>query len=257
MQRQYDIGTSVLTSTLRLWSGTWGKLAATAPVKLLELFDREDDPQCRLVREVLTELNIDALIYPCPLGGQRFLRRRTQLHPHGKSAVPLLFDPNTEKVLQGPEEIITYLFAQYAGHSTPPARLRDSAFNRVSSSLASMARGPIHAEASIAPKKKLTLYSFESSPFSRLVRERLCALELHYQLINVGKLNWGEMGPATRRLAPGPYQPEHGSKREEFLHKFGKVQLPFLIDPNHKTQLFESRDIIHYLDQHYAKSVQR
>jgi len=160
--------------------------------------------------------------------------------------------------VQGPQEIIDYLFAQYlAKRATPPKRLRDSTFNRVSSSLASLARSAIHAEASILPRKKLVLYSFESSPYARLVRERLCALELPYHLINVGKLHWGEMGPAVRRLAPGPYQPEAGSKRFDFLQQYGKVQIPFLIDPNQKTQLFESRDIIHYLEQHYAKGGQR
>ncbi len=255
MSSHLQIGTSVLSSSLRLWSGTWGKLPAKKPVQLLELFDREDDPQCRLVREALTELNFDVMIYPCPIGGQRFLQRRMQLQSKtdGKASLPLLHDPNTNKVFSGPEAIINYLFSQYMAASKPPSRLQDSIFNRVSSSLASMARGPIHAQASIAPRKKLTLYSFESSPYARLVRERLCALEIAYHLINVGKLNWGEMGPAVRRLAPGPYQPEPGSKREDFMHAYGKVQIPCLVDPNQKVHLFESRDIIHYLEQHYAK----
>ncbi len=255
MSSNLQIGFSVLSSSLRLWSGTWGKLPAKKPAQLLELFDREDDPQCRLVRETLTELNFDVMVYPCPMGGQRFLKRRLQLHgkADGKATLPLLHDPNTDKVLCGPEAIIGYLFGHYMGHSKPPARLQDSIFNRVSSSLASMARGPIHAQASIAPKKKLTLYSFESSPYARLVRERLCALEIAYHLINVGKLNWGEMGPAARRLAPGPYHPQAGSKRADFMQAYGKVQIPCLVDPNQKTHLFESRDIIHYLEQHYAK----
>lgn len=255
MSSNFQIGSSILCSSLRLWSGTWGNLPAQKPAQMLNLFDREDDPQCRLVREALTELNFDVLIYPCPKGGQRFLRKRTKLQGKvdGISGLPLLHDPNTHKVLHSPQAIIQYLFSQYLGNSAPPARLQDSIINRISSSLASLARESIHAEASLNPKKKLLLYSFESSPFARLVRERLCALELPYHLINVGKMRWGEMGPAVRRLAPGPYVPEDGSKRSEFLQAYGKVQIPCLVDPNQNTHLFESSEIVAYLDRHYAK----
>ena len=103
------------------------------------------------------------------------------------------------------------------------------------------------------PKQLLTLYSFESSPYSRPVRELLCQLELPYHLINLGKSQWADMGPSTMRLKPGPYQPPAGSKREAFLQQYGKVQVPFLIDPNYQVEMFESRDILQYLKQTYAK----
>ncbi len=255
MPSNFHIGRSVLSSSLRLWSGTWGILPTQKPQQLLNLFDREDDPRCRLVREALTELNLDAVIYPCPKGGQRFMHKRLQLQGKtgGTSSLPLLHDPNTGKVLHGPEKIIQYLCTQYLRSAALPARLKDSIFNRISSSLASLASETIHAQAAIAPKKNLVLYSFESSPFARLVRERLCALELPYHLINVGKMHWGEMGPAVRRLAPGPYIPKPGSKRSEFFLKYGKVQIPCLVDPNQNTHLFESSEIVQYLTRHYAK----
>lgn len=258
MPSHFNLGTSVLASSLRLWNGTWGVLPAKVPQQLLHLYDREDDAQCRLVREVLTELNLDAMIYPCPLGGERFLRKRLQLRSRlsggNQPELPLLYDPNTDKVALGADDVIAYLFSHYLGQ-TAPARLQPGRINRFSANLASFARSPfaIRVEPSIAPKKPLTLYSFESSPYARLVRERLCALELPYHLINVGKQNWGEMGPAKRRLAPGPYEPLPGSKRDHFLRSYGKVQIPFLLDPNKKTELFESAAIIHYLDSEYAK----
>ncbi|WP_338848833.1 glutathione S-transferase N-terminal domain-containing protein [Massilia sp. W12] len=261
----FEIGSSVLTSSLRLWNGTWGKLPSHTPAQELELFDREDDAQCRQVREVLTELNLDAVIYPCPKGGQRHQRKRLQLQAralHSQPELPLLHDPNTGKVMAGAKPIIEYLFAQYLGQA-PHIRLQPGRINRMNAQFAGMARGlgrglgPIQAEPASQPRKMLSLYSFESSPYARLVRERLCALELPYHLINVGKQQWGEMGPAKRRLAPGPYQPLPGSKREQFLQQYGKVQIPMLHDPNSGASIFESDDIIHYLEQTYAKNVVR
>jgi glutathione S-transferase len=96
------------------------------------------------------------------------------------------------------------------------------------------------------------LWSFESSPYSRLVRERLTELELAYTLHNVGKEQITDLGPAAMRLRPGPYQPLPGGRREQLLARWGRVQLPYLEDPNTGAAMFESPDIIHYLEQHYA-----
>lgn len=243
---------SSLASTLRLWNGTWGTLPSNAPKLPLQLFDREQDAQCRLVREVLTELNLDAIIYPCPVGGKRFAKQRRQLAPK-TSSVPVLHDPNTSTTLTSATAIIAHLFEHYA--KTPaPKRLRMSQVASFTSQLASLIRGSsAQVQPSHAPRQLLTLYSFESSPFSRLVREQLCVLELPYHLINVGKLQWADMGPASFRFAPGPYRPTPNSKRALFLQQHGKVQLPFLIDPNKQVEIFESQDILQYLHKTYAK----
>ncbi len=79
----------------------------------------------------------------------------------------------------------------------------------------------------------LELYSFESSPFCRIVRERLCTLELPYLLHNVAK------------GSPG---------RDAFVERSGKMMVPYLIDPNTETSLFESADIARYLEDTYAIS---
>jgi glutathione S-transferase len=249
--------TSTLASSLRFWRGTWGNQPTDTPQQLLTLFDREDDPECRLVREALTELNLDAQIYPCPIGGKRFAALRKKRTPKAVKIAPdgpLLHDPNTGQTLHGAAAIVPYLFQQYLGKA-PPAGFEQSKLNMLGSKLASMIRNPagIGARPSKNPKQALTLYSFESSPYSRPVRERLCALELPYHLINMGKLQWADMGPARMRLSIGPYEPVPGSKRDTFLQQFGKVQVPFLIDPNHAAQMFESQDILRYLDRTYAK----
>ncbi len=89
--------------------------------------------------------------------------------------------------------------------------------------------------------------------FQRPVRETMCALELPYHLVNLGKLEWADMGPATMRFSTGPYKPKQGSKRAAFLKEHGRVQVPFLIDPNHDVKMFESSEIVAYLEKTYAK----
>jgi glutathione S-transferase len=61
------------------------------------------------------------------------------------------------------------------------------------------------------------------------------------------------MGPAKFRFHRGEYRPVPESKREAFLAKWGNVQVPFLVDPNTDTNLFESAKIVDYLNQQYAK----
>lgn len=40
--------------------------------------------------------------------------------------------------------------------------------------------------------------------------------------------------------------------KDELKKIGGKIQVPFLVDPDRKTQLYESDDIIAYLEKHYA-----
>ncbi|MEM9058788.1 MAG: glutathione S-transferase N-terminal domain-containing protein, partial [Pseudomonadota bacterium] len=72
MQRQLDIASSLMTSALRAGTGVQASPAARKPAQPLVLYDIEGSPYCRLVREALTELDLDALIYPCPKRGTRF-----------------------------------------------------------------------------------------------------------------------------------------------------------------------------------------
>jgi glutathione S-transferase len=81
------------------------------------------------------------------------------------------------------------------------------------------------------PQKMLELWGYEASPYSRLVREVLTELELPYVLHNVA------------RQSP---------RREAFVAMSGKMQVPYLKDPNTGTALFESADIIAYLEKTYG-----
>ena len=85
------------------------------------------------------------------------------------------------------------------------------------------------------------------------MRERLCELELPYVLHTVAKECWQDMGPAVLRLKPGKYVPVEGGKRAQELPKMqGRLQVPYLVDPNTGVQMFESKDILKYLNQTYA-----
>ncbi len=84
---------SIVASSLRLWGGTSATLPPLRPQKTLELYDMEGCPCCRLVREALTELDLEVMLYPCPKGGARFIGRLEELG--GKHQVPYLVDPHT------------------------------------------------------------------------------------------------------------------------------------------------------------------
>ncbi|MCC6374724.1 MAG: glutathione S-transferase N-terminal domain-containing protein, partial [Moraxellaceae bacterium] len=239
MKHSLNIISSVLSSTLRGWRGSAGSKSIKQPPQMLILFDNENNPECRLVREALTELNLDVLIYPCPQGADRFA---AQLQQYGgsNSSVPFLVDPNSHVKLEGAEAINAYLFQQYK-QAPIPKHLDANKVNLFTSRLASIARlrGAIRVKASREPQQPLMLYSFESSPYSRPVRERLCELQLPYHLINLGKQQFADVGPANFRFHLGEYHPLPNTKRATLLAHKGQVQVPFLIDPNQSIELLE------------------
>lgn len=253
MLHSVNILSSVLASTVRNWRGASSSKANVQPPELPILFDSEDNPECRLVREALTELNLDVLIYPCPQGADRFAAE-LQRHGGANASIPYLVDPNTHVKLEGAEAINAYLFQQYKQQETPK-KLEATRLNVLNSRLASVARlriSPLQAKPSKVANQRLTLHSFEASPYSRPVREKLCELQLPYHLINVGKQQLADVGPAVFRLHLGEYHPLPNSKRAALLETRGRVQMPFLIDPNHSVEVYESKDILHYLDKMYA-----
>jgi glutathione S-transferase len=250
-KHQLDVLGSVATSTLALWRGTSVNQAARQPRLPLKLYDMEGSPHCRVVREALTALGLDAAIHPCPRGGQRF--RPEVLRLGGKLQFPFFVDANTRTRIYESADIVDYLFRTY-GDGTTPAGYLAGGLTPALEGLGSLVRGlrGTQARASHAPKRPLALWSFESSPYSRLVRERLTELELPYTLHNLGKEQFADMGPAALRIKPGPYRPKKGGKREQVLKRLGRVQLPYLEDPNTGAKLFESAAIIDYLERQYA-----
>lgn len=250
-----NVTASILASQLRGWSGTAAfRPARKQPEKTLELYDIEASPYCRLVREALTELDLDALILPCPRNGTRFRSKVKQLG--GQQQFPYLVDPNTGEALYESADIIEHLRRTYDGRLRIATGLRRRL--AVGSSLAASAlrtngrvRG-LHARPSKAPARPLELFSFEASPYSRLVREVLCELELPYLLRNTGKGRWTDMGPASVRDKLHKAPKDTGRNRKVLSERTGQVQVPYLIDPNTGTEMYESADIIRYLEKTYG-----
>lgn len=246
------VGSSLLTSTVSGWAGTATfRPARKQPVQSLVLYDMENCPYCRLVREVLTELDLDVLILPCPKNGQRFRPKAKDLG--GKFQFPFLVDPNTGTQMYESADIIRYLAKTYEGRARSQRGLKRQVAV-MGSTLASASR-PLRGarvRPSRTPEKPLELFSFESSPYSRLVREVLCELEIPYLLRNTGKAAWTDMGPASFRdkLFKGPK--DTGRNRKVLAERTGRVQVPYLIDPNTGTEMYESADIIAYLEKTYG-----
>jgi glutathione S-transferase len=230
MMRALDVTTSLAATLARLGAGAAVGPLGKRPEQLLELFDFEACPYCRKVREALTVLDLEAMVYPCPKGGTRF---RPRLQDHGgKVQCPYLIDPNTDTALYESDDIIAYLFRTY-GTGPAPLALTLGPLTLASSALASLARltkGETRVPAR-APARPLELWSFEASPFCRLAREALTSLELPYLLHNVGK---------------------NSPRRAAFVARSGKMMVPYLVDPNTGAEMFESGAIVAYLRRTYA-----
>lgn len=228
MQRTLDVSSSIAATLVRGAQGMRTHRLGRRPATPVLLYEFESCPFCRKVREALTLLDLEADIRPCPKGGQRF--RPEGVARGGKAQFPYLVDPDTGKEMYESDAIVRYLFSEY-GEGPPPALLLGG-WAALTGSLASALRlgAGTNAEPSRAPGSPLELWSFEASPFCRIVREKLCTLELPYRLHNVGK----------------------GSpSRAAFVERSGKMQVPYLVDPNTGAALFESAEIVRHLERSY------
>lgn len=247
-----DTVTSVAATFARGGRGVQTEPASVKPAQLPILYEFEACPYCRLVREAITELDLEVLVRPCPKGGTRF--RPEVVEKGGKAQFPFLDDPNTGRRLYESGDIIAYLFETYGQRPLPSGwRLRSL---QVASSLAATALRPFagaKARPSRAPDAPLELYGFESSPFVRLVRETLCSLELPYHLHPVGRTRASDFVPPVVRDRLKLDLKVEGDSRQAFVARSGRMMVPWLSDPNTGTALFESADIRHYLIDTYAR----
>ncbi len=219
------------------------------PEKTLVLYEAEYCPYCRYVREALTVLDLDVLIYPIPKKGARF--KEQLIAAGGKPRIPLLIDPNSDAQLYESEAIVKYLYEEYG-----PEDAKIPALGIASSLNSTLLRGSkgMFANRSTAPAEPLELYSFEASPFARLVRETLCELEIPFLLHNVGKTpaRLTEWMPPKLREKRG-YIPQTRN-RILLAERGGKVMVPYLLDPNTGASLYESAAIQRYLLDTYGPS---
>jgi glutaredoxin len=219
---------------------------------MLRLYDIENCPYCRLVREVLTELNLDCEIRPCPKGGKRF--RPELLELAGRAQFPYLIDESQGVAMYESMDIVRHLYTSYSDVELP-LKWRLGGLQTLSSSLASglrITRGMSMLPSEL-PARQLELYSFEASPFARPVRELLCQLELPYVLRSSGRSELAEWLPPAVRDRLGIEPGSELANRIALQEREGRTGIPFLFDPNTDTGLFESDVIIDYLVANYAK----
>jgi len=91
------------------------------PKEKLILYSYEGNQFCRLVREVLMELDITYELRSAGKGSSR----RTELAElsGGSTQCPYLVDPNTGKAMPESADIIAYLYKEYALWTPPPELL--------------------------------------------------------------------------------------------------------------------------------------
>ena len=150
---------------------------------------------------------------------------------------PYLIDRSSGTHLYESDDIIAYLNQAYgaghrAGWSLPVPSFLDNLVSGAASAVR-LGRGTRCRSAGgrdqLAP---LTLYNMEGSPYCRKVREVLSELDLKHIVRNV---------------------PKGSPKRSELAARGGKVQVPYLIDPNTGREMYESDDIVAYLELQYGQ----
>ena len=229
---------SFAATVVRLGRGLYPRVTADQrpePKQLLELYDFEGCPYCRKVREALCELDLDYLEHPVGKGSAH----RAQLSEVGGTVqAPYLIDPNTGTRLYESDEIIEYLNETYgagrrAGWSLPVPSFVDN----LNSALASGVRLGRGVRCRVTDRhtglQPLTLYNMEGSPYCRKVRETLSELDLDSIVRNL---------------------PKGSPKRADLIQRGGKMQVPYLIDPNTGRAMYESDDIVAYLEAEYGPS---
>jgi anaphase-promoting complex subunit 7 len=182
----------------------------------------------------MTELDLSVEVYPCPKGSIR--HRELVRRSGGKEMFPFLVDPNTETLMYESGDIVKYLFKQYGNGRGPSTGLLESTlFTGWMPTLLRAGRGmSLWDKASTdLPPKMLELFSYENNPYSRLVREALCELELPYVLHNIG---------------------EGSTRMKSLLNASGSNKVPFLVDPNTGVQLGDYEKILAYLFKTYSSA---
>ncbi|EOY17048.1 Thioredoxin family protein isoform 2 [Theobroma cacao] len=245
-----EVATSSLSSLARF---PWGSKSLSGslesqdvtisdPPMRMQLFEFEACPFCRRIREALTELDLSVEVYPCPKGS---IRHREMVRSFGgKEQFPFLIDPNTEISMYESGDIVKYLFTQYGKGRNPSmgllerylsqnVTLHSTLFTGWMPTILRAGRGMMLWDKARQdpPPRKLELFSCENNPYSRIVREALCELELPYILQNVGE----------------------GSRRTKLLlDASGSKEIPYMIDPNTGTQIGDYKKILTYLFKTYS-----
>lgn len=214
-------------------------LVPPRPTQSLILFSYEGNQFCRLVREVLTELDLP---YDLRSTGKGSTRRRNELSQitGGSTQCPFLIDPNTDTKISDSKIIIQYLYQNYAIY-TPPNELVQWASDYILPLAKPLFAilAPIQAGAtSMGSKDKeykqrinaawaevqttvqsapVVVYTYGLSPFSTETKALLENMNITYTEVSLG-LEW----------IPGLIKQGGSEIRAAFLEKTGQSSLPHI-----------------------------
>ena len=135
--RALEVTSSLATTVLAGGGGRAVQGVGPRPSQRLVLYDFEACPFCRKVRELLSDLDLEVEIRPCPKGGRRF--RLEAGRRGGREQFPFLVDPNTGVEMYESEEILQYLVRQYGNGRFEPY-LRAGTIKTLLGSVASLQR---------------------------------------------------------------------------------------------------------------------
>jgi len=214
---------------------------APRPSQPLILYEYDSSPYCKRVREIINLLDLTVEYRPCP--GARQSRFSEELFERtGRRTVPYLIDPNTDTEMFESDDQIRYLVDTYG----PDESLYDAkalwpitftSFSIFTSSLAAVIRGlpssrrQMNARPDNEDMIPLELWGYECSPFVKPVREKLGSLALPHRIVSCSR------GSANR---------------DRLVERTGRFQVPFLVDKNTGVELFESAEILDYLEACYT-----
>ena len=201
------------------------------PAEPILFFDRQNDLACRKIREAFSHLDIDAMVYPCALGGPKW---EGVVDGISGDVQPAIYDPNSGRKLVGDaDEILQYLFMMY-GDNKVPFKLSFKPFADLTIRIALWLRndaGSQYKGSGKSVEAPIEFWAYEGSPFCMIVKETLAELGIPY---------------VQRSCARG------SPKRQQLLELRGHFQAPYIEDPNTGVAMFESSAIIEYLKSNYA-----
>ena len=198
------------------------------PKKTLILYEYAGQGRSRKVREACSYLDLTVEIRPSP--GARYGWSDDQARiTNGERVLPFMIDASSVYTfrLRQETEIIEYLFENYGpGKDQIPKALKGKGGGDKAKTLAKNVRPDF------LNFKPITLYTIEGCSASNSVRQTLDGLAIPHKVVFCAK---------------------GGNNRAKFEKNCkGNFQVPFISDPNTKCDLFESKDIVNYLNTVYG-----
>lgn len=198
------------------------------PKKPLILYEYEGQGSSRKVREACSYLDLIVEIRPSPGGRYGWSDDQARI-TNGERVLPFMIDASSLYTfrLRKEKEIIEYLFENYGpGKDKIPKQLRGGGGGDKNKALFKNARPDF------LKFKPITLYTVEGCTASTPVRQALDGLAIPHKVVFCAK---------------------GGANRAAFEKKCkGNFQVPFIADPNTKCELFESKEIVSYLNTVYG-----